>query len=99
MMIVTGRAKNLLLERKRTANINDPESGLRVSADQGGQWLLVADHPRDGDSVIQHEGVTVLLVSPDVQSALVGTKLDCLEASDGSVELALTRAGTDNDRA
>jgi hypothetical protein len=93
MVAVSDKAKELLLERKREANISDPDTGLRVAPDPTGQWVLLADQPRSGDQVVEHEGATVLLVSPDVQSALVGTTVDCMETSDGVMELALTPTG------
>jgi hypothetical protein len=96
MVAVSRRAKELLLERKLEAKIIEPEVGLRVAPDPSGQWVLHADHPRHGDQVVEHEGVTVLLMSPYVQSALVGTEVDCVETPEGGVELALTRAGADN---
>jgi len=96
MVVVTERAKQFLLERKQTANIDEPDAGLWVAPDPSGQWVLVADQPRSGDQIVQHEGVTVLLVDPEAQGALVGAKVDCLETPEGEVELALTRTGSDN---
>jgi Fe-S cluster assembly iron-binding protein IscA len=94
MVSVSEQAKVLLLERKRAANIHEPDAGLRVAADPAGQWILVADRPRSGDQVVEHEGVTVLLVDPDTQSVLVGAMVDCLHTAEGETELALTRPGT-----
>ena len=93
MVGVSERAKEILLDRKLEANISDPEIGLRVATDPGGDWVLVADHPRSGDQVVEHAGVTVLLLSPEVQGALVGTRVDCVEMPGGALELALTPAG------
>ena len=98
MVAVSDRAKEFLLERRLEANIDDPEVGLRVAADPSGRWILLADRPQGGDQVVEHQGVTVLLVSPDVQGALVGTRVDCLETSEGVFELALRQAGTDDGR-
>jgi Fe-S cluster assembly iron-binding protein IscA len=96
MVAVSERAKQFLFERRQAANINEPEAGLRVEPDPSGQWVLVADHPRSGDQIVEHEGVTILLVDPEAQGALVGAKVDCMETSEGVVELALTRAGSHN---
>jgi hypothetical protein len=84
-------------ERKQEADIHDAEVGLRVQADPGGEWVLLADHRRSGDQVVEHAGVTVLLVSEDVQSALAGTRVDCLETPDGTVRLALMQATAEDD--
>lgn len=98
MISVSDRAKAfLLLERKLNANISDPGMGLRIAKEAFGEWILVADHPRSGDQVIQHAGVTVLLISPDVQRTLAGTTVVCVETPDGAQDLALTRARAQND--
>ena len=92
MVAVSERAKKILLEQKRAANIDDADVGLRVAAAPAGQWMLVVDEPRDDDQVVEYDGATVLLVDPEAQSALVGTEVDCVETPEGDVELVLTRA-------
>ncbi len=92
MVAVSERAKKILLEQKRAANIDDVDVGLRVAAAPAGQWMLVVDEPRDDDQVVEYDGATVLLVDPEAQSALVGTEVDCVETPEGDVELVLTRA-------
>jgi len=99
MVHVSERAKQVLLERKQEANIREPEVGLRVAVDPSGQWVLVADHPRADDQLVEHEGTTVLLVSPDAQTVLAGMKVDCLETPEGEVELVLRSSGSYNGRA
>jgi hypothetical protein len=42
MVHVTERAKELLLERKGSANIDDPETALRLARSPGGKLALVA---------------------------------------------------------
>jgi hypothetical protein len=93
MVAVSERAKELLLERKRAANIAAREGGLRVE-EKGGEWVLVADRARSDDQVVEHEGVPVLLVGREVQAVLAGTRVDCVEARDGSLQLTLTRLRT-----
>jgi len=98
MVAVSERAKKILLEQKRAANIDDADVGLRVAAAPAGQWMLIVDEPRDDDQVVEYDGATVLLVDPEAQSALVGTEVDCVETPEGDVELVLTRAHpTDED--
>jgi Fe-S cluster assembly iron-binding protein IscA len=75
MVTVTERAKERLLEQKQAARIEDAEIGLRVSADSTGQWMLIADHARDDDQVVEHRGSTVLLIDPVAQSVLEGTQV------------------------
>jgi len=90
MVAVSERAKQKLLEQKQAANIAEPEIGLRVAAAPTGQWMLVADHVRGDDQVVEHMGSTVLLVDPVAQQALDGVRVDCLETAEGDVELFLT---------
>lgn len=92
MVAVSERAKRMLLEQRRAANIDGVDVGLRVAAAPSGQWMLLVDEPRDGDQVVEHEGTTVLLVDPVAQSALVGAEVDCMETADGDIELVLSRA-------
>jgi Fe-S cluster assembly iron-binding protein IscA len=97
MVTVTERAKERLLEQKQAARIEDAEIGLRVSADSTGQWMLIADHARDDDQVVEHRGSTVLLIDPVAQSVLEGTQVDCVETADGEMELVLGAATDDDD--
>ena len=90
MVAVTERAKQKLFEQKQAANISESEIGLRVAAAPTGQWMLVADHARGDDQVVEHMGSTVLLVDPVAQKALDGVRVDCLETVEGDVELFLT---------
>jgi len=90
MVAVSERAKQKLLEQKQAANIDEAEIGLRVAAAPTGQWMLVADHARDDDQVVEHKGTTVLLVDPVAQSARDGVQVDCVETAEGEVELILT---------
>ena len=89
MVNVSERAKERLLEQKQAANLDDTAIGLRVAAGPSGQWTLVADHARGDDQVIEHRGSTVLLVDPVAQSVLDGVQVDCVETTDGDIELIL----------
>jgi hypothetical protein len=95
MVAVSERAKRILLEQKRAANIDGAEVGLRVASAPSGQWMLLVDEPRAGDQVVEHDGTTVLLVDPVAQTALVGAEVDCVETPEGDIELVLSRAHTD----
>jgi Fe-S cluster assembly iron-binding protein IscA len=96
MVNVSERAKERLLEQKQAANLDDTAVGLRVAAGPTEQWMLVADHAREDDQVIEHRGSTVLLVDPVAQSVLDGVQVDCVETTDGDIELILV-AVDDND--
>jgi Fe-S cluster assembly iron-binding protein IscA len=99
MVTVSERAKERLFEQKEAANFGGAEVALRVAAGPTGQWMLIADHARDDDQVVEHRGSTVLLVDPVAQSALDGVQVDCVETTEGDLELILVaqREGVDED--
>ena len=89
MVTVSERAKERLFEQREAANFGGDEVALRVAAGPTGQWMLIADHARDDDQVVEHRGSTVLLVDPVAQSALDGVQVDCVETTEGDLELIL----------
>jgi Fe-S cluster assembly iron-binding protein IscA len=99
MVTVSERAKERLFEQKEAANFGGDEVALRVAAGPTGQWMLIADRARDDDQVVEHRGSTVLLVDPVAQSALDGVQVDCVETTEGDLELILVaqREGLDED--
>ena len=97
MVTVSERAKERLLEQKEAASLTGAEVAVRVAAGPTGQWMLVADHARVDDQVVEHRGSTVLLVDPVAQSALDGVQVDCVETTDGDLELILVAAGEADD--
>jgi Fe-S cluster assembly iron-binding protein IscA len=99
MVTVSECAKDRLLEQKVAANVGGAEVALRVAAGPTGQWMLIADYARDDDQVVEHRGSTVLLVDPVAQNALDGVQVDCVETTEGDVELILVaqREGFDED--
>jgi Fe-S cluster assembly iron-binding protein IscA len=93
MVTVSQRAKEELfeelLEQQQAANLEGAAISLRVAAFPNGQWVLVPDHPREDDQVVEFRGSTVLLVDPVAQSALDGVRVDCVETTEGDRELIL----------
>ena len=96
MVTVSERAKERLLEQKQAANLEGEAVGLRVAAAPTGQWMLVADHAREDDQVVEHRGSTVLLVDPVAQSALDGVRVDCVQTTEGDTELILVALDDDD---
>jgi hypothetical protein len=89
MVGVSERAKEVLLQTKRSVNIPQPDVGLRLALDAGGTWSLFADRARLDDQVVEHRGSTVLLIDGELSAALGGTAVDCRRTPDGGVELVL----------
>ncbi len=90
MVHVTERAKEVLLERKRSANINDPGAGLRLARSAGGKLALFADRVKAGDQVVKHKDSTVLLVDAELSELiLAGRTVDCTQPG-GRADLVLT---------
>ena len=93
MVSVTERAKRLLLERKLSAQINDPEVGLRLARSPGGKLGLFADRMKAGDQVVKHQESTVLLVDAELSElVLAGKIVDCTLSGDRT-DLVLTTPG------
>ena len=82
MLTVTESAKQLLKKTLRSHS-DDPEAGLRLSMDSGGQLEMVIDSEAEGDQVVEHEGAKVLLVAPELAPALEGVTLDIQDTADG----------------
>jgi hypothetical protein len=95
MVHVTERAKEALLQRKRS-RLREREAGLRMvlraGFPPGRRLTLVADRVRAGDQVVTHEDAPVLLVGARLaEHVLAGTTVDCREGEDGRPELILRR--------
>jgi hypothetical protein len=98
MIGVTERAKEHLLDMKLSANLNQPEVGLRLQPASTGELQLFPDRAAEGDQVVEHGGSKVLLIGPDTSDAIGDGHLDCQETAPGQVQLVLTRSdksGTD----
>jgi len=93
MIAVTERAKEQLLEMKLSANIKEPEVGLRLKPAATGEWQLFPDQAIEGDPVVEHGGSTVLLIGADASDALGDRQVDAQETAPGRVKLVLTRPG------
>jgi hypothetical protein len=92
MIAVSERAKEQLLDMKVSANINEPEVGLRLKPAANGEWQLFPDQAIEGDQVVEHSGSKVLLIGADASDALGDRQVDCRETTPGQVQLVLTRS-------
>jgi Fe-S cluster assembly iron-binding protein IscA len=82
MLTVTESAKQLLKQTLREHS-DDPETGIRLSVKEGGQFGIVLDGESKGDQVVEYEGDKVLLVSPGLATALEGSKIDVQDSAEG----------------
>jgi hypothetical protein len=90
---VTERAKQVLLERKRSANLNDPPMALRLARRAGGKLALFADRMKAGDQLVKHKDSTVLRVDAELSELiLAGRTVDCGQTG-GRADLVLTTPG------
>jgi hypothetical protein len=92
MIGVTERAKERLLDMKLSANLNQPEVGLRLQSASTGEWQLFPDQAAEGDQVVEHSGSKVLLIGRDTSDTLGDGQLDCQETAPGQVQFVLTRS-------
>ena len=91
MVGVTERAKELLLEMKSSARINQSKLGFRLKPTADEWWRLVPDEPGESDEVVEHAGSTVLLIDAELCRVLGNGEVDCVETAAGQVKLVLTR--------
>jgi Fe-S cluster assembly iron-binding protein IscA len=82
MLTVTEAAKEKLKETLM-ANTNDQDSSLRLTMKPPGQLGLVVDKVSPADSVVEHEGTKVLVISNEIAELLQGAKLDVENTPDG----------------
>ena len=68
MVTITARAKDTLLQLRAQANMDDPELGLRLEADNSILGLF-PDRQKPGDQVVEVAGATVLLIADDLADA------------------------------
>src|SRR5262245_65904230 len=72
MVRVTERALDMLAEIKASANIGDPDMGLRLEPAASGGLGLLLDHERAGDQIVEYAGEKVLLVDDRLSEVLTG---------------------------
>jgi Fe-S cluster assembly iron-binding protein IscA len=82
MLTVTEGAKQLLKETLREHS-DDPETGIRLSVNEGGQFGIALDTESEGDQVVEHDGDKVLLVAPELSTVLEGKTLDVRDTEEG----------------
>ena len=75
MISVTDEAKELLKETL-LANTDDRELGLRLKMEASGDFGLIPDKEAEGDQVVEHDRVKVLLVAEEVGAMVKGYTLD-----------------------
>jgi len=96
MLTVTESAKQLLKETLRERS-DDPETGIRLSVKEGGQFGIVLDSESEGDQVVEHEGAKVLLVAPELATALEENTLDVQDTGEGP-KLVVTKEKQNNSK-
>lgn len=80
MILVTDRAR----DRLRTLRESTPaDRALRLETTTSGVLGIALGGARRGDYAIEHDGVTILLVAPELAARLAGARLDCKETTSG----------------
>jgi Fe-S cluster assembly iron-binding protein IscA len=87
MVHVTDRARHRL-RAIRNAVAERPEVCLRFRSNGKGQFGLYPDTPREGDQVIEHDGMPVLVLGRDIAAAMTGGTID-VEEIEGSAHWTL----------
>ena len=96
MVHVTERAKKVLLEIRRSANIDDPDTSLRLARSSGRRLALVADRMKAGDQIVKNKDATVLLVDAELSELiLAGLTVDSAQTG-GRADLVLISPTNEN---
>jgi len=82
MLTVTTKAAEEL-KAMAQAEVTDPNEALRLIHAGSGRLAIVVDTAREGDQVVEHEGVKVLLVGVELADVVDGLLLDCQETAEG----------------
>ena len=82
MLTVTNNAKDKLMELL-LVNTDDREIGLRLTMELPGQFGLALDRGLPTDEVIEHEGLKLLLIEPELVGLLEGATLDAQDTPEG----------------
>jgi len=85
MLTVTALAAGKLKEAIQ-AHTTDPEVCIRLisSPSKPNRLEMALDKEREGDQVVESEGVKILLLSSEVAPALEGVVIDCQETPEGA---------------
>ena len=84
MVTVTAAAAERLREELQAAT-EEPEVGVRIipSSSVPNQLEMVLDIEKEGDQVVDSEGVKILLLGSDIAQALEGMVIDYQETTQG----------------
>lgn len=83
MVYITDRARAQL--KAATDRIADEsERRLRLGPTANGTLGVYLDRAQEGDQVVEHDGVTVLLIGSHVAQTLAGSMIDFEERESGS---------------
>jgi Fe-S cluster assembly iron-binding protein IscA len=91
MLTVTELAAEKLKEAIQ-AQTEDPELAIRLvpSASRPNQMDMALDKEKEGDQVVESQGVMVLFVSAELERVLDGMVIDCQETPRG-VQFSISR--------
>jgi Fe-S cluster assembly iron-binding protein IscA len=84
VLTVTALAVEKLKEAIRTQT-TDPEVGIRLmpSPSKPNQFEMALDKKKEGDQVVESEGLKILLFRPELAPALKGMVINCQETPHG----------------
>ncbi|MFC2041491.1 hypothetical protein ACFLTY_04135 [Chloroflexota bacterium] len=93
MVNVTKRARQEL-KRILTVAVDMPQARLRLIDRGRGKLGLGIDVEMPGDKLIDHDGLTVLVIEPEFASSLTGVTIDVDNTSDGVELVVLDDSGS-----
>jgi len=82
LLTVTDTAKEHLKDIL-LSNTDDPQIGIRLGLGPGRQFDLVLDREAEGDQIVQHDGLKVLLVGQELATIVDLVTLAAQDTPDG----------------
>ena len=82
MITVTAQAAEVLRTVAQAEGI-DTDEALRLVPAESGRLRLIVDRVKEGDQIVEYEGVKVLLMGAEVAEAVEGMVADCEDTPEG----------------
>ncbi len=78
------------------ARVKDHELGIRLilSPSNPNQLKMTLDKEKEGDQAVESEGLKILLLSPEIATAVEGMVIDCREIPEGR-RFTISKLATD----
>ena len=82
-MIAVTEVARLELKSMLETSADDPEVCFRLELDSNGKLSLAMDKEHEGDEIVEHDGVKIMLVDTEISRALDGIVIEARDCEEG----------------